>query len=162
MRRVSVATQNALAAQKRQSLKDTRYKLELALQRLVNGNPQVVKIGTKLSAAAVAKEACVARVTIYRFHEPILVQIRAINDSTPKKKLVENRSELAKSSAQLKEYRQLVLQAQGDVAALARINYRLEAKILELEELIRIRDERIRDLQKQVNVFNPQSKIKLI
>lgn len=151
MRRLSEATQEALAAQKRQSLKETRTKLELAMRRLANGNPQIVKKGTRISAASVAKEAGVDRVTLYRFHEPVLVEIRKINDSAPKAQLAESRSELAKTNARIREYRKLTEEAQEEVAALARINYRLEARITELEELIRIRDECILGLQKQLN-----------
>ena len=151
------ATQEALAAQKRQSVKETRQKLELAVRRLVNGNPRVVKKGTKVTAASVAKEASVDRVTLYRFHEPVLVEIRKINDTAPKALLKESRSELAQSAAKQKEYRRLVEQAQEEVAALARINYRLDARIAELEELIRVRDGVIAGLQKQLNERDPKS-----
>jgi hypothetical protein len=58
---------------------------------------------------------------------------------------------LTKATAKLKEYRQLVEEAQEEVAALARINYRLDGRILELEQLIRVRDEVIAGLQKQLN-----------
>jgi len=141
----------ALAAHGRQSVRDTREKLELAVRRLVHGNPQVVPKGTKISAASVAKEDGVDRVTLYRFHEPVLVEIRKINDSAPKAKLKESRSELAQADTKLKEYRKLVEDAQEEVAALARINYRLDARNKELEELLRIRDEVITQLQQQVN-----------
>ena len=151
------ATQEALAAQKRQSVKDTREKLELAVRRLVNGNPRVVKKGTKITAASVAKEAGVDRVTLYRFHEPVLVEIRKINDTAPKALLKESRSELAQSAAKQKEYRRLVEEAQEEVAALARINYRLDARIAELEELIRVRDGVITGLQKQLNERDSKS-----
>ena len=151
------ATQEALAAQKRQSVKETRQKLELAVRRLVNGNPRVVKKGTKVTAASVAKEASVDRVTLYRFHEPVLVEIRKINDTAPKALLKESRSELAQSAAKQKEYRRLVEEAQEEVAALARINYRLDARIAELEELIRVRDGVIAGLQKQLNERDPKS-----
>jgi uncharacterized coiled-coil protein SlyX len=154
---VAEATQEALAAQKRQSVKDTREKLELAVRRLVNGNPRVVKKGTKITAASVAKEAGVDRVTLYRFHEPVLVEIRKINDTAPKALLKESRSELAQSAAKQKEYRRLVDEAQEEVAALARINYRLDARIAELEELIRVRDGVIAGLQKQLNERDSKS-----
>jgi hypothetical protein len=148
------ATQEALAAQKRQSVKETREKLELAVRRLVNGNPRIVKKGTKITAASVAKEAGVDRVTLYRFHEPVLVEIRKINDTAPKALLKESRSELAQSEAKQKEYRRLVEEAQEEVAVLARINYRLDARIAELEELIRVRDEVIFGLQRELNERN--------
>lgn len=141
----------ALAAHGRQSVKDTRVKLELALRRLAHGNPKIVQKGTKISAASVAKEAGVDRVTLYRFHEPVLVEIRKINNSAPKAQLKESRSELAQAEKSLKEYRKLVQDAQEEVAALARINYRLDARNKELEELLRIRDKAIKQLQKQAN-----------
>ncbi len=155
---ISEATQEALAAQKRGSVKETREKLELALRRLANGNPQVVKKGTKISAASVSKEAGVDRVTLYRFHEPVLVEIRKINDTAPKALLKESRSEVVQAATKMKEYRQLVEEAQEEVAALARINYRLDARISELEELIRVRDGVIKGLKEQLNERDSKSK----
>lgn len=156
---ITEATQEAQAAQKRQSVKETREKLELAVRRLVNGNPRVVKKGTKITAASVAKEAGVDRVTLYRFHEPVLVEIRKINDTAPKALLKESRSELAQSAAKQKEYRRMAEEAQKEVAALARINYRLDARIAELEELIRVRDGVIAGLQKELNGRDSKPKI---
>lgn len=145
------ATQEALAAQKRQSVKETRKKLELAVRRLVDGNPNVVKAGTNISVASVAREAGVDRVTLYRFHEPVLSEIRKITGTAPKAQLKEARSDLLQSTVKLKEYRKLVEEAQEEVMALARINYRLDARIAELEKLIRVRDERIAAFQMQLN-----------
>lgn len=145
------ASLEALAAHGRDSVKETRLKLELAVRRLVNGNPQKVPKGTRLTAASVCKEAEVDRATLYRFHEPVLTEIRRINDTTPRAQLKESRSELATTEAKLKEYRALVEEAQAEVAALARVNYRLDARNKELEELLRIRDGVIKQLQEQVN-----------
>ncbi len=141
----------ALAIHAKGSVKETRQKLEFAVRRIVNGNPKVVPKGTKLSAASVSKEAGVDRVTLYRFHEPVLTEIRQINDTTPKALLKENRSELHKTNTQLRESRKLVEEAQEKVAALARENYRLDARIAELEGLLRIRDETIAEYQKTLN-----------
>lgn len=154
------ATQEGLAPYKRQSVKDTRQKLELALRRLVNGNPRVVKKGTRLSASSVAEEAGVDRVTLYRYHEPVLTEIRRINEATPKAQLKESRSELAQTEAKLKEYRRLVEDAQAEVVALARINHRLQAHQSELEALLRVRDERINELQKQLNARPPMADVR--
>jgi hypothetical protein len=154
------ATQEALSAQKRRSTQETRQKLDLAVRRLVDGHPNVVKQGTKISVASVAKEAGVDRVTLYRFHEPVLTEIRKISDTAPNAKLKETRSNLIQSAAKLKEYRKLVEDAQEDVAALARVNYRLDARIAELEELIRVRDEHIAAFQKQLNERAPISPLK--
>ncbi|WP_416242998.1 hypothetical protein ACLSSQ_13590 [Azospira sp. APE16] len=141
------AARGALAAQKQKSLKETRERLELAVRRIVNGNPQVVKKGSKLTAASVAKEAGVDRVTLYRFHEPVLSELRRINDTTPRALLKETRAERARAETKQKEYLRLAEEAQEEVKALARINYRLDARIKELEELLRIRDDVIKDLQ---------------
>jgi hypothetical protein len=141
----------ALAAHGRQSVKETRQKLELALRRLVDGNPCMVKKGAKISACSVAKEAGVDRATLYRFHEPVLAEISKINDAMPKALLKESRSKLAASNDKLKEYRQLVEESQEEVKALARANYGLKERNRELEEHIRVRDEQIADFQSQVN-----------
>ena len=151
MTTVPEASMEALAAHGRESVKETRQELELAVRRLVNGNPRQVPKGTKLTAASVCKEAGVDRATLYRFHEPVLTEIRRINDTTPRAQLKESRSELAATETKLKEYRALVEEAQAEVAALARVNYRLDARNKELEDLLRIRDEVISQLQQQVN-----------
>ena len=148
---ISEATQKALAVQKSRSVKKTRSELEMALSRLIKGNPRVVKQGTKVNAASVAREAGIDRATLYRYHEPILVEIRKINDSTPKARLKESRSELSQADAKLKEYRKLVEEAQEEVVALARENYKLDGRIAELEELLRVRDSIIEGLQRQLN-----------
>ena len=159
MSQLPEATQKALAAQKLASVKETRQKLELAMHRLINGNPCVVNKGTKISAASVAKEAGVDRATLYRFHEPVLTEVRKINDTAPKAMLKQSRLELASSTDKLKEYRSLVEEAQEEVAALARINYQLDARITELEALIRMRDEVIAEFQKQLNQRCPETKV---
>lgn len=148
---ISEATQKALEAQKRRSIKKTRRELELALSRLVNDHPRVVPKGTKVTAASVAHEARIDRATLYRYHEPVLVEIRKINDSGPRKKLKESQSDLAQADTKLKEYRKLVEKAQEEVVVLARINYRLDARVKELEELIKVRDQVIEGLQRQLN-----------
>lgn len=145
------AARQALAKHAQRSLRDTRRKLELAMHRLVHGNARVVPKGTKLSAASVAKEAGVDRATLYRFHEPILTEIRRINDSGPKSQLQASRTRNQEANARLKEYRALVEQSQAEVVALARINYRLQARIDELESSLRVRDERIAALQREIN-----------
>ena len=151
MTTVPEASLEALAAHGRESVKETRQELELAVRRLVNGNPRQVPKGTKLTAASVCKEAGVDRATLYRFHEPVLTEIRRINDTTPRAQLKESRSELAATETKLKEYRALVEEAQAEVAALARVKYRLDARNKEVEDLLRIRDEVISQLQQQVN-----------
>ncbi|CAD6559290.1 TetR family transcriptional regulator [Paraburkholderia sabiae] len=150
MRKISSAAREALSAQKETSTKETRKRLDQAMKRLVAGTPQALPAGSRLTASNVAKEAGVDRATLYRFHRPILDAIRQAETNsaaTPRKQ----RRTLSETEAKLKEYRTLVEEAQGQVAALARINYRLDASIHELEELIRVRDQVISDLQMQLN-----------
>lgn len=148
----TAATGNpALAAHARRSMRETRHKLDLAVRRLAHGNPRVVPKGTRLSAASVAKEAGVDRATLYRFHEPVLAEIRRVNETTPKQKLRASRVQTREADARLKEYRALLEQAQSDVATLARVNYRLQVHVEELETSLRVRDDRIAVLQRQIN-----------
>lgn len=149
----------ALTQHSQNSLKATRRKLEAALSRLVHGNPRRVKKGSKITAAAVAAEAEVDRATLYRFHEPILAQIRKINHTAPRTQLKAQRSELAEAEAKLKEYRKLVEEAQAEVAALARINYRLDLRIHELETQLQVRDARIANYQKQMRAPTTLQKV---
>lgn len=138
---------DALRAHKIESAKKTRQDLELAIRRIVNGNPQRVKKGRALSPASVASEAAIDRSTLYRFHEPILSEIRKINDATPQKKLREKYSELAEAKDKTKEYRMLLEEEQANLAQMARQNYALNLRIKELESQLRDRDKLIAELQ---------------
>lgn len=127
---------DALRAHKTASQKETRVKLELAVRRIVNGNPQRVKKGTPLSPAAVAQEAGIDRTTLYRYHEPVLTEIRRITDATPQKKLREKHTELADAVTRAKEYRLLLEKEQTNLANIGRENYVLRARVRELEGLL--------------------------
>ena len=138
---------DALRTHKIESVKKTRQELELAVRRIVNGNPKRVKKGTALSPASVAAEAAVDRSTLYRYHEPVLSEIRKINDATPQKKLREKHSELAESRDKAKEYRTMLEEEQANLAQMARQNYALNLRIKELEGYLRDRDQVITELQ---------------
>lgn len=149
---LTAASKTALAAKQQETMKSSRQRLELALRRIVNGNPHVVAKGAKPSASAVAKEAGVDRVTLYRFHQPILDEIRRLGDATPRAQLRKRQSDLAQAAARLAEYRKLVEDAQAEVTLLARENYRLQSRVTEVEALLQVRDKTIVGLQKQVNL----------
>lgn len=142
---------DALRAHKAESQKQTRLALDLAVRRIVNGNPHHVKKGTKLSPASVATEAGVERSTLYRYHETVLTEIRRINNAIPQQKLRETYSELSSLTAKAKEYRQLLEDEQAKLAQMARQNYALNVRIKELEGLLRDRDALIADLQSETN-----------
>lgn len=122
----------ALRTHKAESAKATRQELELAIRRIINGNPKRVKKGTALSPASVAHEAGVDRTTLYRYHEPVLTEIRRITDATPQKKLREKHTELADAIARTKEYRELLEAEQANLIKIARENYALLERVREL------------------------------
>ena len=126
--------------------------MELALARLRNGNPQKIKKGARITPAAVAQEAGVDRSTLYRFHEPVLTQIRLLTEKAPRQQLEAKRSELAEALAKAKEYREMLEGAQEEMKAWARQNYTLSHRVQELEELLLMRDQVIAELQKQVKI----------
>lgn len=143
----SLGNPEALRSHKIASQQQTRHELELALARLRNGKPKRVKCGTPISASSVAEEAGVDRTTLYRFHEPVLVEIRKLTDATQKKKLLVKQGELAEAQAKAKEFREMVEKAQAEIANWARQNYALNHRIQELEHVIQIRDRTIEDLK---------------
>lgn len=138
---------DALRAHKTASQQKTRHELELALARLRNGKPKLVKQGIPITAASVADEAGIDRSTLYRFHEPILVEIRKLTDATPKKKLQAKLGELAEAQAKVREYREMAEKAQAEITDWARQNYALTHRVQELEQLIYIRDSIIEDFK---------------
>lgn len=138
---------DALRTHKIESVKKTRQELELAVRRIVNGNPKRVKKGTTLSPVSVAAEAAIDRSTLYRYHEPVLSEIRKINNATPQKKLREKHSELAESKDKAKEYRTMLEEEQANLVQMARQNYALNLRIKELEGYLRDRDRIITELQ---------------
>lgn len=138
---------DALRGHKEASVRQTREALEMALARLRNGNPKCVKRGTAITAASVAEEADVDRSTLYRYHGPILTEIRKLNDATPKKKLEAKRGELAEAIAKVREYRGVVEELQAELVSWARQNYTLSHRVQELEDLLCQRDRLIEGLQ---------------
>ena len=151
MSNLSEKSIEALAAASAKSHKATREALQLAFARLRHGNPRVVPKGTRITAAAVSQEAGVDRATLYRYHEPVLSDIRRHTESTSQEKLKESRSLNAKSEEKLREYRQLAQEAQEREEKLARINHRLNARVNELEKLLAVREGVISGLQRQLN-----------
>lgn len=141
----------ALMAHKKASQLQTRKALELALSRLRNGNPKKVKRGTPITASSVAEEAGVDRSTLYRFHEPILSELRKLNDTSQKKKMEIKQTELSAASYKLREYRSMLEEKQSEIGSWARQNYALSHRVQELEAQIQHRDKVIADLQARLN-----------
>lgn len=137
----------ALQAHKENSIKLTRQALNLAIQRIVGGHPDRVRIGSRLTAASVAQEAGVERSTLYRYHREILSEIQRINDTNAQSKLKTKTSALAKAEERKKEYRELLELEQANLLKIARENYALQQRIQELEVLLREKDSLIANLR---------------
>jgi hypothetical protein len=140
----------ALEAHAQRSQEATREALELAFARVRLGNTKMVPKGTRVSATSVAKEAGVDRVTLYRFHQPVLLEIRKFLGKTPNQKLQASREALSKADDGMRELRRLAEDAQEAEGKLARINHRLAAQVAALEEQLAIRDKKIEDLQRRL------------
>lgn len=152
----------ALRAHKEASLHQTRQYLELALKRLENNNPSRVKPGTPITASSVAEEAGIDRSTLYRYHDPILTEIRKLNNVTPKKQLQAKRGELAETLARMREYREALKESRAEMTAWARQNYALSHRAQELEELVRQRDIIIKELHAQLREVKKVAHIKTL
>ena len=122
--------------------------MERALERLLSGKAKVAKKGARLGVAAVCEEAGgIERSTVYRYHEPILIAIERAKKKIGAAGAAERIAREVKATKKRDDFRALAEQAQSETAALARINYRLQARVVELEELVRQRDATIRSLQ---------------
>jgi chromosome segregation ATPase len=146
----SSGNSSGLKAHQEESQRQTRRDLELALARLRNGNPRRAKRGASITASSVAKEAGIERSTLYRYHEPILTEIRKLNDATPTKQLKIKRGELAEALSRTQEYREALEEARVEMTEWAKQNYALSHRVQELEESLLRRDAMISDLQKKL------------
>lgn len=136
-----------LEAYRQASQRATRQELELALARLKNGNPIRVKRGARLTPASVALEADVDRSTLYRYHEPVLMEIRRSIDAVPKKQLAAKRVELVQAEDKARSYRQMITELQEEMTLWARQNYDLTHRIQALESALQQRDQCIAELR---------------
>lgn len=147
---VSAAARRGLASHQERSIQATRKELERALARIESGKTKVVKTGARISVAAVCDEAGVERSTLYRYHEPVLRKIGEAKKKIEHSDSKHRRAEQARAAAKQHDYRALAEEAQAEAAALARINYRLQARISELEEMLRGRDSVIQGMKDRV------------
>ncbi len=157
---ISTGNAEALKAYRHDSLVKTRMELEKALSRLLNGETRIVGKGKKVTPASVAKEAGVNRSTLYRYHEPILTEIRRLTDAKPQAKLKSKCSELAKALARMKDYREILEETQTELELIARQNYALNQRNKELDQLLQQRNVLIKDLQRRFNQCSKVAPIK--
>ena len=137
---------------KRQSQIDTRHALEAALARLRNGRPKVVEPNTKISISLVAREAGVHRTTVHNYHPDIVNEIQKLTDRTAKDQLNHKRSQLKLANAELRELKATIEQLQHDKTNLARINHALTHRNHELQSQVTIKDEKINQLMRRLNM----------
>lgn len=154
MAKVSKNSLAALTSSSERTHKATREALELAFARLRHGNPKVVSKGCAITPTAVAREAGVRRETLYRFHEPVLTQIRTHGRKQPMDRLRQSQVELGQEKASSQALRVLVEQAQQAEEALARINHRLTAQLAEMEQKLLLREQTIRELRDQIASYS--------
>ena len=141
----------AFRAQRLEMLQKTHRGLQQAILRIVNGRPKRVVKGSKLTINNVAKEAGIDRSTIYKYHSAILNEIHSRKNATSTAMLKEKKSDLARASDQVRQYRKMTEEAQAEIESFAQVNYRLNHRIKELEALLTQRDKVINDLQKKLN-----------
>lgn len=133
-----------------QSHQKTREELNLALARLRNNNPRIVKRGTKISVTSIAKEAGVDPSTIYRFHESVRVEIRKASNAAAKKRPKADQDELQKAEQKAKEYRLTAEELDSQLRALAQQNYTLSLQLQEQKDFVSLRDKTISNLQERL------------
>lgn len=125
-----------------ESLARTREKLEVALGTLVSAkksSPGTVKI----NPSSVARAAGVDRATLYRYHASLLGAIESAQ-------LAEPEEVKARAALRTLDLRKLAEDAQAEVAALARINYRLNAEHAAMSEALEQKDRIVADLRRQL------------
>lgn len=136
----------------------TRQKLISAIERLLTGMPQNVMPGTTISAKSVAAEARVDRTTLYRFHKDILAIINGhLSHSKPDQEKVDTVEKRESSSGKLTEYKNLLREAQQQVAMLARHQYDLSNRIDELNNELARKDRIIAELTRRITELSVSS-----
>lgn len=103
----------------------TQKALELAIKRIQLGVPRIVEKNTKLSIAAVAREAGVSNATIHNRYPVLANKIRELmNDSHQSKSLAQQRS-LKECAAKLAQARREIDRLKSELAKSQSINLRL-------------------------------------
>ena len=152
MRMEKAKQKKPATAQKRQSQTETRTALEAALVRLRNGRPKVVEPHAKISISLVAREAGVHRTTVYNYHPGIVNEIQKLADQTAKDQLKQKRNQLKLANAELRQLKATIEQLQRDKTNLARINHALTQRNQELQRQLSIKDEKITQLLRRLNL----------
>lgn len=103
----------------------TQKALELAIKRLQQGVPKIVQTGTKLSIAAVAKEAGVSNATIHNRYPKVADEIRSLIKGSYVQQLEFKQGSLKECLAKLAQARKEIERLKADLAKSQSINLRL-------------------------------------
>ncbi len=103
----------------------TRKSLERAIKRIQVKRTKVVPAGTKLSIAAVAREAALSNSTIHNRYPLVASEIRKLMRIENAPVLVAKRGSVKEISAKLNKARKDIEQLNGDLAKAQSVNLRL-------------------------------------
>lgn len=103
----------------------TKKTIELAIKRIQQGAPRIVEKRTKLSIAAVAREAGVSNATIHNRYPDLANKIRKLMHDTHKSKSLARQRSLQECSAKLTQARKEIEQLKSELAKSQSINLRL-------------------------------------
>lgn len=104
---------------------DTHKSLKLAISRIQQGVPTIVPVGSKLTIAAVAKEAGVSNATIHNRYPDIAEEIRSLMPSSQNHGSGIRQKALKDCSDKLTKARKEIKELKEDLAKSQSINLRL-------------------------------------
>lgn len=99
--------------------------LELAIRRLQQGIPKVVLPGTRLSIAAVAREAGVSNATIHNRYPEVAEKIRNLIQCSPTGQTAPQKVDSKMDTIKLTQARKQIERLKSDLARSQSINLRL-------------------------------------
>ena len=107
----------------------TQKELEFAINRIKEGKSRVVPVGSRLSIAAVAKEAGVSNATIHNRYPDVANAIRKLVMGTYAEQLESKRGNLKECQSKLALARKEIDQLKEDLSRSQSINLRLQKDI---------------------------------
>jgi len=128
MRNINKASKNALRDFKISQEEANHNALVQAFHQIINGNPKVVKKGTRLSVTSVAKEASLSRGTVY-LHKDILEKINNYKDNPRLSDYKRKKALEAKEAEKVEKSKLILTQLEVDKNKLAQENYRLTLEL---------------------------------
>lgn len=122
------------AGSRQDSLLSTKKKLREAIQRIREYRTRIVRPGTKLSVDSVAKEAEVARSSIYRYHPDMIAEIRGEKKSGAIPTTAKDRKASAELEEKLRKANQRIRDLEDQLMKVLRENHFLQRALREERE----------------------------